>query len=478
MFAIKDVIKLLTKIFVKQNKRFPRGLEGVDIRIKAKEIYDVGKSQGYKGDISEDQLKQFLAFEKQREAAPYRVIPADSPEGKIISDKLTGKNVLQFPEGGVDKVSVTKQFTGQSFTADDHIKFIKSKEPIESMKEANKVIKREGRYKNITHEDADTILKDTEDHIFQRDVPMDPQDFEGGGIAGMLGEPTRRIGLDKGKKVDLSKRKFLKGAGAGLGVLSMLPFVGKFFKPAAKLAKTKTLTSVPITQTGDMPQWFVPLVNKVIKEGDDVTKTFGEVERQIVHKTKLPNSKTDVIVTQDLSTGDVAVDIGMGKHGFADGHLGQPVRLEYKASEVIEPTISKPGKVTHKGGKTNEEFWVEEAEFTGGHPENIKFEESSVSKYGEHGSDFSEVEKFATGKVTKTKPSIKAERAHWVPEEDYAAGGIAKLVRAANKIAPGSTALGKRSKALPKKIKDKREIQKLIRDFWKKPGGVGGLLGE
>ncbi len=181
MFTIAEVIKLLTKIFVKQNKRFPKGLEGVDIRIKAKEIYDVGKSQGYKGDISEDQLKHFLAFEKQREAAPYRVIPADSPEGKIISDKLTGKNVLQFPEGGVDRVSVTKQFTGKSFTADDHIKFIKSKEPIEAMKEANSVIGRKGRYKNLSHEEADRILKDTEDHIFQRDVPE--EDFASGGIA-------------------------------------------------------------------------------------------------------------------------------------------------------------------------------------------------------------------------------------------------------------------------------------------------------
>jgi hypothetical protein len=57
----------------------------------------------------------------------------------------------------------------------------------------------------------------------------------------MLGEPTYsdggRIGFDKGKKVDLSKRKFLKGAGAGLGVLSMLPFVGKFSNPAAKAVK-------------------------------------------------------------------------------------------------------------------------------------------------------------------------------------------------------------------------------------------------
>ena len=96
--------------------------------------------------------------------------------------------VTKLPEGGIDRVPVTQQFTGKSFTADDHIKFIKSKEPVESMKEANKVIKREGRYKNLSHEEATQILKDTEDHIFQRDVPMDePPYFASGGLAGVLG---------------------------------------------------------------------------------------------------------------------------------------------------------------------------------------------------------------------------------------------------------------------------------------------------
>ena len=162
MFAIKDVIKLLTKIFAKRNKRFPIGMESIDIRIKAKKIYDVGKAENYKGAISEDQLKQFLAFEEQQlKRVPTRVIPAESAEGKIITDKITGKNVIKFPEGGVDKVPVTKQFTGpevsgiddalksdfdkatgQVFSADDHIKFIKSKEPIESMKEASALIGR------------------------------------------------------------------------------------------------------------------------------------------------------------------------------------------------------------------------------------------------------------------------------------------------------------------------------------------------
>ena len=88
--------------------------------------------------------------------------------------------------------------------------------------------------------------------------------------------------------------------------------------------------------------------------------------------------------------------------------MGQPVRLEYKASEVIEPDLK-----TGKGGtKTKEEFNVEEAEFTGGHPENIKFEESVIEKFGEHASDFSEVEEFATG-LKKGKGGSGTDGIRW-----------------------------------------------------------------
>jgi len=202
-----------------------------------------------------------------------------------------------------------------------------------------------------------------------------------------------RVPFKKGHSA--GRRKFLKVA-AGLATI---PVLGKFFKwakPLAKTAKVADLTQVPIKNIDGMPVWFKPLVNKVIREGEEYP---GPMERIIGHETKLPNSKTVVRVEQDLNTGDVSVQLGAGKHGFADGHLGQPVRLEYKASEVIEPPIIKKGKVAKhgKGSKTKEEFWVEEAEFTGGHPENVKFEESTFEKFGEHGSDFSEVEEFATG---------------------------------------------------------------------------------
>ena len=233
--------------------------------------------------------------------------------------------------------------------------------------------------------------------------------FNNGGLA--------RLGFDNGG-FNKGRRNFLKLA-AGL---ASLPFVGKLFKGAKPAAKA--LKAVETSNAAGMPAWFPKLVDKVIKEGTDVTKQMGTIEREIVHAAELP-SGTKVMVTQDLTTGNTAVDIGQGKHGWSDGYNGQPTRLELTKGEWIEPTKGK------KGVKTKDEFWIEEAEFTGGHPENIKFEESSFEKYGNHGSDFREVEKYATGKVSKES---KAQKQIWEADwddslpDDYAKGGLAHML--------------------------------------------------
>ena len=247
-----------------------------------------------------------------------------------------------------------------------------------------------------------------------------------------------RIGFDNGG-FNKGRRNFLKLA-AGL---ASVPFIGKFFKAAKPAAKA--VKAVETSNAAGMPAWFPKLVDKVMKEGKDLG---GTVERQIVKEVELP-SGTKVVVDHDLTTGNTIVDVGMGKHGFSSGRYGQPARLELTKGEWIEPDISKSGKVKGKGTKTKDEFFVEEAEFTGGHPENIKFEESSIERYGDHASDFSEVEKYATGKnvdkynIKGTRKSeadefaqgrAEAQADEWQPDwddslpEDYAKGGLAHML--------------------------------------------------
>ena len=92
-----------------------------------------------------------------------------------------------------------------------------------------------------------------------------------------------------------------------------------------------------------------------------------------------------------------------------------------------------------KAIKSKDEFDVEEAEFTG-EAENIKYEESVVEKYGNHGSDFSEIEKYATGKnVDKKVVGSKRVKDSWAEgyaeaqadrwADDFAKGGLAGVLR-------------------------------------------------
>ena len=467
---------------------------------------------------SEEQLKQILVYVKQAEDQAFAKRFKDVLKPKADVLDLTGKKIdTSRPIMGGKNVPETEAEIAARLTK-------QNKEAIERLRNKEGPI------------DWDEVDK------------IDPEDFAYGGLAGMLGEPTYadedhrvplkygkrpigeglqlldpdfdndidieelikeiirstqeksggyqtggRAGFAEGKGPKMSRRNFLKG----LGALAALPVVGKFFKfvkPLAKTSKVADLTSVPIGSAEGMPAWFKPLVNKVIREGESADSWATGV-KSVVHKTKLPNSKTTVVVEQQLDTGDVIVDIGVGKHGFADGHLGQPVRLEYKAKELIEPDIDDAGKIKSQGKEVPEEFWVEEAEFTGGHPENIKFEESTIEKFGDHGSNFDEVEAFATGKVKKSKPTKKAERTEYesgkaeadaervtdearedvdfddLSSDDFAEGGRVPL------SGGGLITLAKLMKLFPKihkdslleasRITDSKKLQKMLKSFRK-----------
>ena len=431
------MLKELIKLFIRTNGRKPNKLELLQLKFKAAQ-------QSGKGEVIEFPRDKITDWTKPR--------PTTGKKADVVSSGI-GK-----------KAETAKKMDEDKFVADfmanaDRIYYkfvnetlvkVQNASKDEQLKIAKDIINRKGMYRNLDEKDSAKILKSIDQNI----KPVEPKAY--GGLAGMLGEPTyqddnHRVPYRKGKRVtmgqpsdvttsglldinfdnldleewfdilrslgvsehasggrvpfklggklvfDAARRKFLElMGGAAAGTVAAKSGLLNIFKGGKKQV-VKELTSVPIKDISGMPAWFKPLVNKVIKEGTEIP---SGAERVIVHKTKLPSSKTDVYVNQHLDTGDVTVDIGIDKHGFPDGKFGQPVRLEYKASEEIPLVAQSKGK---KGStKTKEEFNVEEAEFTGGHPENVKFEEVSVNKFGKHESDFREVEKFATGKNTVT----------------------------------------------------------------------------
>jgi hypothetical protein len=110
----------------------------------------------------------------------FNIVPADSEEGKVITEKLIGK----------PKAPVTELVTAEKIILD-----MKNMDPMDAMKEANKVLKREGKYKNLKEEDVERIMEDTNDFIFGRDIPEDPEGFAKGGRVGMAGGGILKLAM-------------------------------------------------------------------------------------------------------------------------------------------------------------------------------------------------------------------------------------------------------------------------------------------
>ena len=193
-----------------------------------------------------------------------------------------------------------------------------------------------------------------------------------------------RIGFKEGGGI--SRRNFLKL----LGGLVAVPVVGKFFK-FAKVGKG--VTKVPVIKTAPVegkPEWFDALVNKVVREGEDMTKKFATKEREIVHATKI-DADTHVRVTQDLDEGTIRVEYESDANVYGD-----PVQLQYKKplpderapNPAAEFTTAESGPVGRSIGPDDYEIELDEV---GGR--SIRDLDSDVSKLKE----------FATGQ----KPTMK-----------------------------------------------------------------------
>jgi len=242
-----------------------------------------------------------------------------------------------------------------------------------------------------------------------------------------------RIGFKKG---GMKRRTFLKMLGGAMAI----PIVSKFLKPF-KIGKT--MTKVPVIKTADVPgkpEWFDQLVNKVILEGDDMTKQFATKEREIVHGTKIDKDNY-VRVTQDLDQGSVRVEYD------APTNMGEDtVQLEFKPGIADEST---------RGKKPRDEFEASEVEpaYVGG-PEDTDMEfvgEASGPGLKFISSDVSKLKEYATGKgptmkeflkIKERKDAVKKinedqmEAAEYIagkygdgPDlDDFASGGIARML--------------------------------------------------
>jgi len=253
------------------------------------------------------------------------------------------------------------------------------------------------------------------------------------------GKPKRDLNADGGRiglKDGMNRRTFLKL----LGGLASIPIIGKIVKP---LKTVKGVKNVPIIKTGDVPgkpEWFDQLVNKVIIEGDDVTKKLATKDREVIHTKKL-NDTDEVTVYQDLETDSIRVEYNSPENVF-----GEPVDLMYTKNIPDEgaPKGSTDFEVIESGPVGRQ---------TGPDDFDLDIDEVGGSSIKDLDSDVSKLKEYATGKGPTMKEFIQNKKrkdkaaaitndidgaasdavikrqGDYVPEyDDYASGGIAGML--------------------------------------------------
>ena len=242
-----------------------------------------------------------------------------------------------------------------------------------------------------------------------------------GGRAGFAGGGMGRRGF----------LKFLGGSFAGVAALKtgLAKLLGGKSAPEVK----KVIDEIVVNNTTGAPDWFQPLVNKILKEGKDANITYGE--RQIGKVMDTPSGKVDVVYK--LDSGEVELSF-VGK----DTALGEQVDLVYKPGMADEMT---------KGARPADEFSAYESVPEGNvssFGEDVDFTidvgVKEADNVGELASDLSELKTLATGekqtineivegiKKKKTRAKMEGSGIDYITETQgdypYASGGLAGML--------------------------------------------------
>ena len=200
-----------------------------------------------------------------------------------------------------------------------------------------------------------------------------------------------RLGLKEGS--GMSRRTFLKFlAGA-----ASIPIVGKILKPF-KIGKT--VTKVPIIKTDAVPgkpEWFDQLVNKVILEGDDVTKRFATAERQSIHQKTLDDGSV-VRVTEDIDDGAVRVEYESSDNVYEDMvqmQYKKPLPDEGDPNPMAEFDTAESGPVGRADGPDDY---------------SIDIDEISGTSISDLTSDVSKLKAYATGQKPTLKEFVQSKK--------------------------------------------------------------------
>ena len=272
---------------------------------------------------SEDQVENIINQLNDQIKKP-RVVSQGDPEFKGIMSKMMGSNVIKADFGKPFKEEIKKmetEATNPRFL-DYTIKSMLKMEPIDAMKEANKVIKREGSYKNLSEKEAKKILDDTEDHIFERNVNVDPEDMADGG----------RIGYKLGtfKKIGEGVKSFAEFLNKKNPVQAYTDYLKSIKDKTLKANKTGKFTDLPLAEVG-IPAAGGMLINRAVK------KKLEAMSKEDVERKKERDDKA--------YGGRIGFKKGMDRRTFmkmVGGLTALPILGKlFKGAEIAAPVAEK-----------------------------------------------------------------------------------------------------------------------------------------
>ena len=200
--------------------------------------------------------------------------------------------------------------------------------------------------------------------------------------------------------------------------------------------------------TGQPPAYFLNLVAKIKTLGDDAPR-LAVKDREKVTTYK------DYTLTEDVTTGEQTIQ-----------RMKIDDDLKYNASEYYGKPVGEETYMNYKPGKgqTDETTSKVADEYT----EDTSLIRSDRPAEGEIMETVDGVSDDIIEEGTIFEDNLSDFGKADGGRINHAAGGIAKLIKKLNDIAPGSTKLGATSKKMNKKMSDKRALQQAIRDFEKR----------
>ena len=408
---------------------------------KVRRIYDRAKGPG-KGQEMVDALgspgarKSYEIMEAQLGVRLY----GDETFDEILEIQRTGKHPRGEPRAGKGKFTKAEyliQRLKNTIKANPDDEYVQKNFPnmIKELEADPDLAKNENVFRELGGDlPSDQKIKVYDDDTLDFFTKKDPDKKAEGG----------RIGYKTGS-IDRARRAFLKTMGAvGAGIGAIKTGILGIGKGGAKQA-VKQVVTPPIK---GKQVWFDAVVNRVLREGEDVTKGFATKEREEVYRMDIGNKpitgdkntfQDNVYVYRSLDTGEIRIE-----YNSVDNMGEAPVDLVYK-----------PG-IADEASQPADQFFatesVPEGRAVGPDDFDIEDVENMTDNIADLNSDVSKLRLFATGDKGTTKEILesiqKRKRARNItenkdgaqsdfiterqgdydPGDDFASGGIARLL--------------------------------------------------